>query len=441
MASVAKRTWTTPAGLVRQAYEVRWLENGRHRAKGGFRLKKDADAFSRRVEDDRAAGRQGVPHADITMSRLVDLYIKGLEDKLIDGRVSRTRMKNIRNACDRAIVPRLGAVKLRELTPLMIEDWYVALVKERGLAPTTAKGRVQELKLVCAFGQRRGFLAVNPVPDALRELRNVRAAPVRVPTLDEVRAILRTIETPGKWGHPRANAFLRCAVHLAAFCGLRQGEILGLKLRHVNFAKRTIEVRHSLTHFDEIKGPKTAAGRRDVPFPAHVGVMLKGWIDDHMLPEPRGLVFTNRDGGRISGPRMTSWQWARLLRRAGLWREADNLHFHSLRHFAASWWLHHGMAVTDTASLMGHAAFDITLQIYAHPIVGGNARHEAFERLTTGLLIAPGEPIRTQTLRTTGQVIENDDPENMVTILAEERLALAIYRPQALIKGTFTGAA
>ena len=31
--------------------------------------------------------------------------------------------------------------------------------------------------------------------------------------------------------------------------------------------------------------------------------------------------------------------------------------------------------------------------------------------------------------------------KNMVTILAEERLALALYRPQALIKGTFTGAA
>ena len=29
----------------------------------------------------------------------------------------------------------------------------------------------------------------------------------------------------------------------------------------------------------------------------------------------------------------------------------------------------------------------------------------------------------------------------MVTILAEERLALAIYLPAALIKGTFTGAA
>ncbi|WP_414711866.1 tyrosine-type recombinase/integrase [Sphingomonas sp. CFBP9021] len=56
-------------------------------------------------------------------------------------------------------------------------------------------------------------------------------------------------------------------------------------------------------------------------------------------------------------------------------------HFHSLRHFAASMMISHNLPLTDVASMMGHSKFDMTLQVYAHPIVGGTRRADIIERI------------------------------------------------------------
>ena len=78
--------------------------------------------------------------------------------------------------------------------------------------------------------------------------------------------------------------------------------------------------------------------------------------------------------------------WLKLLQRAGFpSQEWDNYHFHALRHFASSLMIESGLSLMDTASLLGHAKFDMTLQTYAHSIVGGNHRHESMERLADRL--------------------------------------------------------
>ena len=69
-------------------------------------------------------------------------------------------------------------------------------------------------------------------------------------------------------------------------------------------------------------------------------------------------------------------------------------------------------------------------------------------------LAMPQNQFLTGALRYAAQIFDREDAsvlistedrdnfvKNMVTILAEERLALAVYRPQALIKGNFTGVA
>ncbi len=389
MASVSKREWITPKGEIRSAWEVRWLSRGRHRSKGGFRLKKAADAFARRVEDDAAAGRDPFAESGMKVSALVELFLKAMEDRLRDGRVSGTRMRNLRIACDRSILPRLGKFKLSEVTPDRLEAWYIDLVKRDGLAPATAKARGQELKLIFDYGSRKGLVGSSPVPEFLRDLRGIKSKPVRVMSLAEVRAVLKAADTRGKGAHERTFRLMQCAVHIAAFCGLRQGEILGLKRKHVRLAEGFIEVRHSLDFFRQLKGPKTAAGVRDVPMTPHIAALIRDWLSDHFVANEDDLVFASPSGLPMHGTSVSSVLWHPILKRAGLLRESDNFHFHTLRHFASSWWIHNGMPLIDTSSLLGHSKFDLTLQIYAHAIVGGNRREDAFARMAAGLLAAP----------------------------------------------------
>lgn len=37
-------------------------------------------------------------------------------------------------------------------------------------------------------------------------------------------------------------------------------------------------------------------------------------------------------------------------------------------------------------NLLGHSTFDMTLQVYAHPIIGGNRRHSVMDRMAENLL-------------------------------------------------------
>lgn len=177
---------------------------------------------------------------------------------------------------------------------------------------------------------------------------------------------------------------MRCLVNVAAFCGLRMGELRGLTLDHVDLDGRLLHVRHSLTQYDLHKGPKTSAGNRDVPMPAHVAEMLREWIATWYVPNDRRLIFRTSTGGNLSAQnyRLT---WFALLKRAGLHHEDQPHHFHALRHFTTSWLLRNNLPLPDIADLLGHESFDVTLQVYAHPTVSPHMRHEVIERLVTQL--------------------------------------------------------
>src|SRR5277367_5516127 len=68
----------------------------------------------------------------------------------------------------------------------------------------------------------------------------------------------------------------RAAVLLAAWCGLRRGEIVGLRLEDVNVGSATVTVRRNRVELLENDraafdaDPKTDAGKRTVAIPPHV---------------------------------------------------------------------------------------------------------------------------------------------------------------------------
>ena len=389
MASVNKREWTYK-GEKKSAWIVRYFDHKEERKQRTFNKKKDADRFKLQVENERVQGGPVVAGNVETLADLCELYMRAQDDRQRDGRIGRSRREQIRFAVDCAIIPLLGHKKVQDLSPADVEGFYARLCRERGMKPRTALGRVGELSLVMQFAMRRGLVRTNVVPEGRRELRGIPPHRIRTLSIAETRALIAAAEVRGFRCQERTFQLLRCYVHLAVFCGLRWGEITALTLDSIDLEGQALRVRANMTRFDELKGPKTAAGNRDVPLPTHIVGMLEHWLASQHFRNDRGLVFCQADGTMIK--QGDFWvNWKRLLERAGIANEenADGVHFHALRHFAASWWIANGFALTDAAAMMGHAKVDMTMQVYAHAMLVGQRRTEAFDRAATLLLSGP----------------------------------------------------
>ena len=396
MAKISERWKDTPEGKRVKVYIIRYQDKAKLSATGkpthrqeSFDRKKQAEARLLQIQNELVAGTHVARGATVTVTQAADLFLKQAEDRVRDGRIGKGRHRCLRNAIDGGIIPFLGAYKLTELTPTLIEDCYRRNLREAKVLPATAKRRISTLKLIVEFAIRRGLMRENPVLVALQELRGISDRKVKVFTSDQVTRLLRAIDSRALNVTARGHLSLKLYVHVAAFCGLRWGEISALTVSHVDIDRRTIRVRHSLTAWDELKGPKTQAGIRDVPLPPHVVALFREWLATFYRENERGLLFTGRHSGRgASSSNFHEKQWHPLLKRAGL-HDADPFHFHALRHFAASWWIGNGMPLTDVAKLMGHSKVDMTMQVYAHSLSNNSIRSDMVDRMSRALIEAP----------------------------------------------------
>ncbi len=383
MASVSKR----PNGK----WEVRYLSEGRHLSKT-FLKKKDADRFRGEVEVAIQTGTLN-PSTDVTVRTICEAFLRHSEDRMRDRRIGRTRLRSLRTAVDHHILPAFGKMKFSELTAVIVEDAYRDMVRKKGQVPATAKLRIGVFREVEKFAAKRYGLRKTPVAEALQELRGISYDKIATFTADQVLTLLQTVAVRHWRAQDRSTMMMNIMVNIAAFCGLRFGEITGLTVENVDFGRQTIKVRHSLTCDDELKEPKTRAGVRDVPMPGHVSRMIQDWITRHYLPNDRGLIFRTKFGEPFHHSNFHGRFWRPLLKRAGLYNEDKPFHFHALRHFAASWMIENGLPVTEVALLLGHSKFDMTLQTYAHPVVSATRRHEAIERMASTILPALAPPV------------------------------------------------
>jgi integrase len=112
----------------------------------------------------------------------------------------------------------------------------------------------------------------------------------------------------------------RAAVLLAAYGGLRAGELFGLRTKRVDPLRRTITIAETVV---DVGGhpyfgpPKTRTGRRTVPLPRVAADPLAEHLRTYDR-QPDDLVFTAPEGGPVQ---LNVWRqrfWAPAVRDAGL---------------------------------------------------------------------------------------------------------------------------
>lgn len=375
MASVAKRKWTSPDGSKKEAWLVRYVHQGRRRGKT-FDLKKEADAFAKKVERELEDGTHVARDNEATVQAISREYLEHNAMRVRDGRITQSRLDNIEKAMRNHIVPTFGATILRDIEVAAVDRFYRDLTMVKKLTPIYARQQVKELNMLEQFALKRGFTRSRPVQAALADLRGLQPPRIRTLETEDAVSIMRAALQHQTKSNPRVEARTACMVHLAACCGLRLGEILALKVEMVDLATGVVRIRHSMTNRGVIKCPKTPSSVRDVPIPPHLHAMLGDWIARHLRTNPDGLMFTDRNGRRCSHPSVNQ-NWLRLLQDASLYDEADPIHFHALRHFAGSWWIDNGMPIPDVARNLGHSDPATTMRIYVHSLSTDDTRAAA----------------------------------------------------------------
>lgn len=175
--------------------------------------------------------------------------------------------------------------------------------EKKSISAKTVNGYISLLKTIL----RTNGIRIDDV-----QLPQYQKPDLNIPETELVKRLLDSV----------AGTHLEIPVLLAALGPMRRGEICGLKMTDVDFANNIIHVRAArVLSYDGTlvdKDPKTAAGNRDILFPAAViqKIAEQGYIT-HCKPNT------------ISG------NFARHLRRHGL----PPFRFHDLRHYAASFLL------------------------------------------------------------------------------------------------------
>jgi integrase len=326
-------------------WRVRWREGNRNRAKVLGR-KSDAVAFEAEVRRRARTGELGM--LDAGRERLDEFAAEWMRAYGKPNLAPRT-VKSYAEAWDRHISPRIGGLRVREVTVEACQR-FAAEMEAAGVGASTRRRVLMVLSSVLQRGVEWGRIPVNPV----RLIRKPTAKRERV-----VRPLApATVEAMRRWLLDRnreRDAVLLCVL---AYAGVRPSEALALTFGDV--CERTLLVERSLGPDGSIRRTKTGQ-IRSVRLLAPLREDLIAWRKDSPATE---LLFPTRRGTAWDEDDWRNWRdrvYAPAAEAAGL----TGTRPYDLRHSAASLWLHEGRTIIEVATWMGHSG-QMALSTYLH---------------------------------------------------------------------------
>ena len=170
--------------------------------------------------------------------------------------------------------------------------------------------------------------------------------------------------------------------------GMRWGELIALRPRHIDFLRRTISVEETIVETSKANSP---TGERFIvkPYPKNneprtFGVRQQ-WLEAiamHIEAKHLGrddLLFATKLGTPISRNSFRTHVWLPAVQASGV---DFNVRIHDLRHAHASWLLAGGSDLKSVMDRLGHAQIQTT-QKYLHALPEADSKNlDALNRIT-----------------------------------------------------------
>lgn len=357
----------TRPGRVRQVKRLLgpvWTERGRPPA--GYLTRKLAEQeLHAMLTDARRGSLAIVTNVGHTFNDAVEEWLRYLEQE--KGRNPRG-LRNYRGVAKMYLLEEFGAdTPVANITTENVDALRERLLTEGRLSRRSVQKIMVLLHGIMKRAKRKKWIPANPCEDAERvTLKPSGLFAVLSP--EEVHALARVADDE----HDRA-LFL-----VAAFTGLRLGELSALRWADVDFAGSTVFVRRNYVHNEE-KEPKSGKVR-SVPLIDQAAAALDRLSRRELFTGDDELVFCTARGTYLDGGDVRL-RFYIALKRAGLGHKRDGdkpIVFHDLRHtfgtLGAQIW-----PLPELQAYMGHANVQTTM-IYVHHVPKASAA-EALSRL------------------------------------------------------------
>ena len=262
---------------------------------------------------------------------------------------------------------RFPTLTLSQITPKHIQDYYTWEMTENDVSANTVIHRHANIRKALQYAFKTGLIDINPA-DRIERPKKVKY--VGSTYNDQELAQLFAI-TKGD--------LIELPVMLAAFYGLRRSEVLGLKWDAIDFEKKTLTIKHTVTQTTldgksviiEKDRTKTKSSYRTLPLvkPFEDALLRKKaeQAENRRLCgkcyDKSHLDYINvNEMGKLITPGFLTQHFPLVLERNGM----KKIRFHDLRHSCASLLYSNGVALKDIQEWLGHSDISTTSNIYTH---------------------------------------------------------------------------
>jgi integrase len=328
-------------------WRVRWRQGGRNRSKVLGR-KRDAEAFDAEITRRKRIGE--LAQLDAGKEPLAQFGEEWWR-LYAEPNLARSTLKGYASIWDAHVLPRLGSVPLRELTPDVVNRFRLELEAD-GVGPASVRKSLVLLQGVLQRACEWGRLSSNPAA-IVRKPVPPRARTVVPLAPERVEAIRFALLGGGRIRDATLVAVL-------AYAGLRPGEALALPWANVRERMLLVEAAVSL---GTIEGTKTGR-KRTVRVLGPLAQDLAEWRLHAGRPPADALLFPGRDGEPWTATAYRNWR-RRIYVPAATAAGVERPRPYDLRHSFVSLLIAEGHNVVEVARQAGHSP-NVALDTYAH---------------------------------------------------------------------------
>jgi integrase len=276
-------------------------------------------------------------------------------------------LRDYRNAANGSLLPEFGEdIPLEAITEECIDAFRARLLSEGRLSRRTVQKLMVLMHGIFKRSKALKWVRDNPA-DGVERVNVARSGEFNVLSVQQVEAVAR-----------KADGMFAAAVIVAAYTGLRTGELRALRWRDVDFAGATVHARRNMPAGGEEDSPKSGKVR-SVPLMDDAARALDGLSRRERFTGPDDRVFPTSTGGMLGEDTLRdalyeAMKGAKIDRKG--FPARGGFTFHDLRHTFGT------LAVQvfplhDVQAYMGHADIQTTMR-YAHHV----PKHDAARLFT-----------------------------------------------------------